>query len=115
MRKRTVITLLSVVLLCLCASAKTITTDGKAVKRLLFDREQVTIVYADGSQEQIADTDVLELKTDDASAIYDIKVDNNTKTDGIYDLQGHKMNKANLTSGFYIERRNGKAVKIIHK
>ncbi len=91
------------------------TVDGKQVTRLVFDREQVTVIYADGTVET---SDYPEIVwAPETSGVYELNVDNRSVTtdNGTYDLQGRRINPDNAQPGVYVERRDGKTVKVIKK
>lgn len=117
---RKILLLLSVIFtMSFVVQAKTIdyaqTPDGKVVTRLTFDRELVTIFYADGSQETVEETTIFHISK--SSGIVDVNVDEQEitpqKGDGFYDLQGRRVNGHDLTPGIYIKRVGAKSIKVV--
>lgn len=98
------------------ASAQ-IARNGKPVKKVLFDRENVTVVYVDGTRdEHVASEHIVrnhwsptDLKTVEAPD------EASKQKNGTYDLQGRRVESGQLPKGVYIERRNGKVFKTVKK
>ncbi|MBR0047574.1 MAG: hypothetical protein IJP75_11985 [Bacteroidaceae bacterium] len=87
--------------------------NDKKVKRILFDREQVTVVYADGTQEE-ADNGIVVKKEGKTTSIKGIK-GKKSKNSELYDLQGRKLTAAPQRKGVYIKREGKQVRKIVKK
>ncbi len=87
--------------------------NGKKVKRILFDREQVTIVYVDDTQENV-DKGVAVKRDDIATSVKEIK-GKKSKNSEVYDLQGRKLNAVPQRKGVYIKREGKQVRKIVKK
>ncbi len=90
------------------------TSDGRKVKRITFDREQVNIEYADGT----ADTgvDVATIKRDDAlTAIQTAKSEGSQSARQWYTIDGRALQSAPQRKGVYIERKKNGVRKTIKK
>ena len=92
--------------------------NGKAVRRITFDREQVNIVYADGQVLEGVDEAVI-VKEILPTAIEDVKANESTPKAAVrevYDLQGRLMSGTHeLPQGIYIVREGEKVYKWIKK
>lgn len=92
--------------------------NGKAVKRITFDREQVNIVYADGQVLEGVD-EALIVKEIFPTSIDDVKTTTPAPTAAVrqvYDLQGRLMSGLHeLPQGVYIVREGEKVYKWIKK
>lgn len=97
--------------------AQTVTVNGqvyekKVVRRLLIDREDITVVMNDGSA--IGNVTQLQTLIDKTAGINETWQQNEqkpSKGDGIYDLSGRKLDavgEAQLRRGIYIKRTSGK-------
>ena len=103
-----------IVLLCGVMHMQAQSADNdKKVKRILFDREQVTVVYADGTQEE-ADNGIVVKKEGKTTSIKGIK-GKKSKNSELYDLQGRKLTAAPQRKGVYIKREGKQVRKIVKK
>ena len=85
---------------------------NRQVKRIVFNGEQVTMVYADGTKQ----TDVQQTLVRPSSGVATKLRSTEVKTSAPkraewYAADGRKMSKAPERKGLYIERRNGKYLK----
>lgn len=101
---------------CITAGAQAIDENGKVVKHISFDRENVTIVYEDGSVRENVQSSLI--KYGISTSVEKIEaVDEKEKTEiTVYDIQGHRMtNLENLPAGVFIVREGEKVYKLIKK
>jgi len=87
------------------------TPDGKKVKRVTFDREQVNIVYVDGKTDENVQTAVVANKHE--TAVKGLKNQRENATRKWYTLDGRKLQQKPAKSGLYI--KNGRKVVINNK
>ena len=99
------------------ATSPAITTNGRPVSRVTFDREKVTIHYTDGTQEIVDEATIV--RRNKVTGINAVKADESTSascdSDGIYDLQGRRVDERNLTAGIYVKRIGNKAIKFVKR
>ena len=87
---------------------------GKEVKRVIFDREKVTIEYRD-AQVRTDVQEALIVRQSSFSSVQDIKSTDNGKRQ-IYDLQGRPVENLDMMSGgIFIVREGDKVYKLIKK
>ncbi len=102
-----------------CVSAQTIGAvdeQGRQVRRITFDREQVTVEYVDGdvrnnvdftlvTREEMTGIETVRVNSDEQSALRQV-----------YDLQGRPVGDVNnLSQGIYVVREGEKVYKLIKK
>lgn len=91
------------------------TIDGRPVSRVTFDRETVTIYYTDGTEQTVDQATIV--RTNRVTGITTVKTDDSMpagkNSDGIFDLQGRRVDERNLTAGIYVKRIGNKAVKFV--
>mgnify|MGYP007069926661 CR=1 FL=1 len=112
-RKKTF--LVSAFLLALCSSGAQaqMADNGKRVKRITFDREQVNVIYADGT----SDMGVTEVGVfNDKSTVGIARVEGVRKTaGGCFNLSGQRVSTSVLRKGLYVVREGERVRKIIKK
>lgn len=89
------------------------TTDGKEVARLKIDCEQVTIVYANGTEK--AGVDEVEVRrVRKSTAVEDVKVSPEaTAPHEWYTLDGKRLANEPTAPGIYLKREAKQFVKVI--
>lgn len=89
---------------------------GKVVKRILFDREQVTIIYEDGTTRENVDLATIVQSENTGIDEVGVAVNNGSAVREIYDLQGRRVdNLGSLQQGVFIVREGDKVYKLIKK
>lgn len=111
--KRFYLTFLAFFLMCCCLSAQTtvsaITEDGKAVKRITFDKEKVTLIYVDDTQDE--NVDKTTVRRQETTGIKNAKQQNaNTQATSWYSLDGRRLQAMPRNKGVYV-RKQGNSVK----
>ena len=90
---------------------------GKKVRRITFDREQVTVVYQDGSTDEAVSSIVVKEK-DVVTSLKGINGKNlKGKDSEVFDLQGRRLNPNTMQkrSGVYVKREGNQVRKIVKK
>lgn len=104
---------------CCSAGAQTVAAvdeQGKQVRSITFDRERVTIEYANGEVRD--NVDYALICRGEVTAIDAVKAQssNDAGQQQVYDLQGHRMvDVNNLPQGIYVVREGDKVYKMIKK
>lgn len=103
--KAKVFSILALLLALPLAAAAQKTDDGRRVKRITFDREQVTILYADGTQENgVSSATVRETTTGVKAA----KPQESPSARQLYTTDGRQLQCEPQRKGIYIVKgRNG--------
>ena len=106
---------LSALVCCAIGAQAQTAENGKKVRRILFDREQVNVVYTDGSQQE--SVGCLTVKgSSEAMAVKDVSRNAGKKKDGaLCDLQGRRIRSSSNTKGVLLKRENGQVKKIVKK
>lgn len=91
------------------------TLDGRTVTRVTFDGERVTLWYENGNDDDVDLTTIISQERYTAIDEVNINKAATDKQDGLYDLQGRRVSDSDLTPGIYVQRRDGKSVKVIKK
>ncbi|MBP3227157.1 MAG: hypothetical protein J6M53_00035 [Bacteroidaceae bacterium] len=92
------------------------TESGKAVRRITFDREQVTIVYADGTTESGVSKATVRLgQINETTGVQTPATTQQQAATVVYDLQGRRVNPTAHQSGVFIERNGNQVRRIIKK
>jgi opacity protein-like surface antigen len=112
MRKRNFVLALAVAAAVTASAQVAVDGQNRQVKRIVFNGEQMTVVYADGTQQ----TDVQQTHVKRGSGVATKLRTTEAKTTTpkrieYYTADGRKMDKAPVRKGLYIERRNGKYLK----
>ena len=108
--------MLAAVLLCgtMTVSAQKVedTKNGKTVKRITFDRENVNIEYADNTKDYgVAETQIR--RAGDATGINAAKTA--TAKSGWYTMDGRRLENAPKAKGVYVVKEGDKVRKTIKK
>lgn len=115
MKKFMIFSLLSVLFGSTALYAQT-AENAKKVKSLRFDKEQVTVVYADGQEEVTSGDLVIVGKENSTNAISTIVSQNGkAKETRLYDLQGRRLNGSSQPKGIYLKQENGRVKKVVKK
>ena len=117
MRKIYVGLLLAFGLACgsLSASAQSVavTESGKTVKRITFDRENVTLVYQDGTKDDNVSQTTIHREA--ATGIHNVNLNPNANVNSqYYTLDGRRLQSVPNGNGVYI-KKEGKRVKKVKR
>ena len=80
-----------------------------------FDGERVTLWYENGNDDDVDLTTIISQERYTAIDEVNINKAATDKQEGLYDLQGRRVSDSDLTPGIYVQRRDGKSVKVIKK
>lgn len=98
------------------ASAQTATDEsGREVKRIVFNGEQVSLVYGDGSRQDGVQQTLVKANQGVATQVSVAKTQATGRRSVMYSADGRQLGRQPLKKGVYIERRDGKAVKRVRK
>ena len=88
--------------------------NGKSVKRITFDREQVNIIYADGSTDEKV-SNVKVTKQEKTTYVKDVNSNLNKQKGkvAVYDLQGRRVSNVAKGKGVFIVREGQRVRKIV--
>ena len=86
--------------------------NGKTVKTISFTRENVDIIYADGTKDENVDYVLIRPKSE-TTAIKGVK--QSTTTPGWYTLDGRRMQTAPKAKGIYVVKDGNTVRKTIKK
>lgn len=115
MRRHTLV-LLAALALAATASAQTATDDsGREVRRIVFNGEQVSVVYGDGDRQDGVQQTRVKATQGVATGIGGTKAQATGKRSALYSADGRQLGRQPMKKGVYIERRGGKAVKRVRK
>ena len=92
--------------------------NGKVVRRILFDRENVTMVYDDNSFDEHVETATVTKGKPETTAVKAQDKSSGTKTArSWYTLDGRRMNTAPLSNskGVYVVKEEKKVRKVVKK
>lgn len=95
------------------AQGQVVTAGDKVVKRITFDREQVTLIYEDNTQEPVEQATINRTVP---SGISNVK--KSAKTSGVrswYTVDGRKLQKEPARKGIYVRKEGNKVRKTIKK
>jgi hypothetical protein len=109
--------LAAVILGTTCATAQT-AENGKVVKRILFDRENVTVIYADDTSDKHVQTATITSGKPETTGIKSQdKTPNARNKRGWYTLDGRRMTTAPSTrnKGVYVVKEDKKVIKVVKK
>jgi antitoxin component YwqK of YwqJK toxin-antitoxin module len=96
----------------LTMSAQTLQAgNNQQLKKIVFDGEQVTLVYNNGKQQTGLDRLRVKAENGVPTGQATVEVKKGKKRTEWFTADGRQMEKAPTTKGFYIERRDGKTVK----
>lgn len=99
---------------CLLMHAQTV--NDKPVKRITFDREQVTIVYKDGATETVADKATVKGRiATGITAARRTEGKRSSAASSWYTLDGRRTQPSAAKRGVYVVRENDKVRKVIKK
>jgi len=114
--KKKFLLILSFTMFC-CAmnlQAQTATKDGKKVKSITFDKEEVVINYADGSQETLAGDATVTSSI--PTGIKNTKTNQGSQNSNWYMLDGRRMqSEPQNKKGVYVVKQGNKVRKTIKK
>jgi len=115
MRRHTLV-LLAALALAATASAQTATDDsGREVKRIVFNGEQVSVVYGDGDRQDGVQQTRVKAIQGVATQVSSPKATATSRHTELYSTDGRQLSRRPTKKGVYIERRGGKAVKRVRK
>ena len=98
------------------ASAQQAVTDnGRQVKKIKFDGDQVTLVYGNGSEQKDVEQVSVRYTPGVPTGVNRAEVKSGKKRSEWYTADGRLMQKAPTQKGVYVERRNGKAFKRVRR
>jgi hypothetical protein len=114
---------------CLLTSALTTQAENKqtlvvggqtvenSVKKITFEGDDVVLYLSDGTSmtHDMGEVNIAFEWNDATTAIERVDRQTVIMNDGVYDLQGRRVNNAQLRGGIYLVRQNGKTIKILKK
>ena len=86
--------------------------NGKEVKRIAFDREEVTITYADGTEDESVVTATIEPRKTPTGIS---GVNKNAQVNGWYTVDGRRLQGTPKDKGVYVVKMGDKVRKTIKK
>jgi hypothetical protein len=83
----------------------------KTVKQITFNNDQLTLTYADGSQQSV-ELEEVSIVFSETTAVTQLGTQPGDAAIGYFDLKGHQLEKA-PAQGAYIMKRGDKVVKVL--
>lgn len=112
--KRKTLGVFSLLLFCGTTMAQSVPVEEKPVRRVTFDRENVTIYYQDGTNR--ANVDAAVIRRTEPTGITEKRTDEGRqKAATAYDLSGRKVSGNSTKKGVYVVKRGNSVRKTIKK